>query len=272
VKPTTKNEDKHMKSHKYVGLDFHSDKIEIAIAEGERAGEVRSYGSITGDLTALEKVVRKLGGPTFKLSHMRPAGLNNRMDVFRVLALAAGWALSSYAVRGLLNPNLDESLVLIESPECRRTGSAEGKRKIIAQERFDVRNADRLGIGALLFVKAASLVVSGSAPALLLHRFEHRVGVRPQWRNLHDGRFDARWIATQADGATDPQGDRNHRREYGQTFHDVILCQTFKLSRAASEIARQSERLPALALAAGAAFSFSPHALSTSAGNRCRTR
>jgi transposase len=63
-----------MKIHKYVGLDVHSDKIEIAIAEGERAGEVRSYGSITGDLTALEKVVRKLGGPDVTLHVVYEAG------------------------------------------------------------------------------------------------------------------------------------------------------------------------------------------------------
>jgi transposase len=74
VKPTTKSEDKHMKIHKYVGLDVHSDKIEIAIAEGDRAGEVRSYGSITGDLAALEKVVRKLGGPEVTLHVVYEAG------------------------------------------------------------------------------------------------------------------------------------------------------------------------------------------------------
>ena len=63
-----------MKIHKYVGLDVHSGKIEIAIAEGDRAGEVRSYGSITGDLAALEKVTRKLGGPDVTLHVIYEAG------------------------------------------------------------------------------------------------------------------------------------------------------------------------------------------------------
>ena len=41
VIPTTKSEDKHMKIHKYLGLDVHQDDTIIAIAEGDRTGEVR---------------------------------------------------------------------------------------------------------------------------------------------------------------------------------------------------------------------------------------
>jgi transposase len=59
---------------KYVGLDVHSDKIVIAIAEGGREGEVRSYGVINGDLAALEKVLRKLGEETVRLHVAYEAG------------------------------------------------------------------------------------------------------------------------------------------------------------------------------------------------------
>ena len=48
-----------MKTHKFVGLDVHSDTTMIAVAEGERHGEVSLYGEISSDLNALEKVLRK---------------------------------------------------------------------------------------------------------------------------------------------------------------------------------------------------------------------
>jgi transposase len=63
-----------MKTHKFVGLDVHSDTTMIAVAEGERAGEVRLYGEISSDLNALEKVLRKLGGPDVVLHVVYEAG------------------------------------------------------------------------------------------------------------------------------------------------------------------------------------------------------
>ena len=49
-----------MESILYAGLDVHKNSIEVALAEGGRAGEVRRYGRIGGDLDSLDKVVRKL--------------------------------------------------------------------------------------------------------------------------------------------------------------------------------------------------------------------
>lgn len=47
-------------SSMYVGMDVHKDSIDVALAEEGGRGEVRHYGSIGGDLAALDKVVRKL--------------------------------------------------------------------------------------------------------------------------------------------------------------------------------------------------------------------
>ena len=48
--------------NKYVGLDVHKDTTVIAVAEDGRTGEQRLYGTISSDLHALEKALRKLGG------------------------------------------------------------------------------------------------------------------------------------------------------------------------------------------------------------------
>src|SRR5258708_6291402 len=45
-------------NHKYVGLDVHKERIEVALAES--SGEVRLYGSISNDLHAPEKLLSKL--------------------------------------------------------------------------------------------------------------------------------------------------------------------------------------------------------------------
>jgi transposase len=58
--------------HKYVGLDVHKDRNEVAIAES--SGEVRLYGSISNDLHALEKLVQKLRGENVVLHFVYEAG------------------------------------------------------------------------------------------------------------------------------------------------------------------------------------------------------
>ena len=44
----------------YVVLDGHKDSIVIAPADGGRGREVREYGSIDGNVSALDSVIRKL--------------------------------------------------------------------------------------------------------------------------------------------------------------------------------------------------------------------
>ena len=59
---------------KFIGLDVHKDTIVIAIAEGGRGGEERAYGTISNDLHALEKTLRKLGGEGVRLHVVYEAG------------------------------------------------------------------------------------------------------------------------------------------------------------------------------------------------------
>lgn len=63
-----------MKTHKYVGLDVHKDTNVVAVADGGRDGEVRLHGSVSSDLGALEKVLRKIGGDNVVLHVVYEAG------------------------------------------------------------------------------------------------------------------------------------------------------------------------------------------------------
>jgi transposase len=44
----------------FVGLDVHKNTIDIALVEGDRKATVRSYGTVGGELSDLEKAVRKI--------------------------------------------------------------------------------------------------------------------------------------------------------------------------------------------------------------------
>ena len=68
VRPTTKDEDKHMRAKdKFVGLDVHKDTTVVAVADGGRDGEVRLHGTFSSDLHALEKLLGRLGGEDVRL-------------------------------------------------------------------------------------------------------------------------------------------------------------------------------------------------------------
>jgi len=58
----------------YVGLDVHKEESVVAVATGGLRGEVREYGRIANTPTALERLLRKLGGDGVSLRFWCEAG------------------------------------------------------------------------------------------------------------------------------------------------------------------------------------------------------
>src|ERR1700720_1265714 len=58
----------------YVGLDVHKDSIVVAVAAGGLRGEGREYGRIANTPTALDRLLRKLGGDGMRLRFCYEAG------------------------------------------------------------------------------------------------------------------------------------------------------------------------------------------------------
>lgn len=58
----------------FAGLDVHKDSIDIALADDGRNGEIRFYGTIGGDLTSLDKAIRKFRHCDTELRFVYEAG------------------------------------------------------------------------------------------------------------------------------------------------------------------------------------------------------
>lgn len=58
----------------FVGLDVHKDSIDIALANDGRKGEIRFYGTISGDLDSLDKAIRKFRRTDIELRFVYEAG------------------------------------------------------------------------------------------------------------------------------------------------------------------------------------------------------
>ena len=60
---------------KFIGLDFHSKTISVAIADEGRKGEVRHYGTIENTFEAIDKVIKSLTATGIELRFIYEAVL-----------------------------------------------------------------------------------------------------------------------------------------------------------------------------------------------------
>ena len=74
-----------MKKHiTFVGLDVHKNSINVALADGDRNGDVRYYGAIGGTIDDLDRLVKKLASSSRELRFVYEAGPCG-YDIFRSL-------------------------------------------------------------------------------------------------------------------------------------------------------------------------------------------
>lgn len=74
-----------MKKHiTFIGLDVHKNSISVALADGDRNGDVRYYGTIGGTLADIDRLVKKLTSSSRELRFVYEAGPCG-YDIFRSL-------------------------------------------------------------------------------------------------------------------------------------------------------------------------------------------
>src|ERR1700756_3888048 len=107
----------------YVGLDVHKDSIVVAVAVGGLRGEVREYGRIANTPTALDRLLRKLGGDGMVLRFCYEAGPCG-YGIQRRLSALVGPGARVCRGRPLADPEAGGRPGQDRSTGCRQPGQA----------------------------------------------------------------------------------------------------------------------------------------------------
>jgi transposase len=192
----------------YVGLDVHKESIVVAVAAGGLRGEVREYGRIANTPTALDRLLRKLGGDGMTLRFCYEAGPCG-YDIHRRLSARGHECV---VVAPSLIPKRAGDRVKTDRRDAASLAKLHRAGELTAVWVPDVgheamRDLVRARLDAVHSLRRARQQLSG----FLLRQGCHYG--RPAWTKLHRPHGTSPWA----------EGSRLAGLNFGQAVHHIVL-------------------------------------------------
>jgi transposase len=192
----------------YVGLDVHKESIVVAVAAGGLRGEVREYGRIANTPTALDRLLRKLGGDGMTLRVCYEAGPCG-YDIHRRLSARGHECV---VVAPSLIPKRAGDRVKTDRRDAASLAKLHRAGELTAVWVPDVgheamRDLVRARLDAVHSLRRARQQLSG----FLLRQGCHYG--RPAWTKLHRPHGTSPWA----------EGSRLAGLNFGQAVHHIVL-------------------------------------------------